>query len=128
MLRYLADLDARRLTLWCAFLWYIAILARHGDLPAQRWTSAVAIALIVGSILTLNAIPAAGTLNSLGRWTVFRFFVIPFCVSSLSAIAANKNFALIFPVQLWDNLIAAGVCAVFCAITGMARVLAREAT
>jgi len=128
MLRYLAGLDTRRLVLWCAFLWYVVIAARHGDLPAQRWMSAAAIALIVGSILTVNAIPATGRMRSLERWTVFRFFVIPFCVSSLSAIAARNDFALIFPQELWDNVVAVGAGAGFCVITGTARMLARGTT
>lgn len=31
LLRYLADLSAGQLLLWCYFLWYLVVLARYFD-------------------------------------------------------------------------------------------------
>jgi hypothetical protein len=121
--RYLATIDARRQLLWCAFLWYLVIAVRHGEASASTWATAIGIAVIVGVLLAVNAIPIRGSMRSLDRWTIFRFFLIPFCVSSLSAIVKGRDFFLIFPLNTLDNTIGIGACVAFFAAVGVARML-----
>jgi hypothetical protein len=55
LIRYFATLDFRRFILWSAFLWYATIAIRSGDGDLAAWGRSFGIAVIVGSILTLNA-------------------------------------------------------------------------
>ena len=123
LMRYLATLDRRRFILWSAFLWYAAITIRHGEGDHATWLRSVGIAAIVGSILTLNAAPAGRRWRDLGFWPAFRFFLIPFCVSSFSSLAKGREFFLIFPLNATDNLAAAGAIALFAGIVAVTRAI-----
>jgi hypothetical protein len=46
-------------------------------------------------------------------WTIFRLFLMPFCVSSYSALIKGKGFILIFPPERRDNLLALGCIVAF---------------
>ncbi len=108
MLRYFATLPFSRLVLWCYLAWYLAIVGlylREGS--PTLWLSSLGMSAIVGTALVLST-------SSRGHrpqtWTVFRLFLMPFCVSSYSALIKGHGFVLIFPSSLFENLIGAGAC------------------
>ncbi|MBI4657570.1 MAG: hypothetical protein HY735_01765 [Verrucomicrobia bacterium] len=111
---YFAALSPGRLTLWCSFIWYLVIAVRYFDGDAKLWTTSLGLTAIVGSILTINACPAGGGPRSLDKWQLLRFFLIPFCVSSFSALVKGRGFVLIFPPEPRENLTAGGACFLFC--------------
>lgn len=110
---YLASLDLRRSLLWSALLWYVVMAVRYAGHDPGLWLHAVGLAAIVGVILTLNAVSPDGHIRSLGFWSVFRLFLIPFCVASFSAFAKGRAFFPIFPLNLAENMVAVGILAVF---------------
>lgn len=118
---YLAGLTAGRLVLWCALVWYLVIGGRYLEPDGRLWATAVGIAVLVGTILTINAASGATGPRSLERWTVFRFYLIPFCVSSFSALVKGRDFLLVFPLNAVDNLLAGGACLVCCLLAWWAR-------
>lgn len=127
LLRALASLDPRRRLLWGVFLWYAVVVTRYAPDGAGLWLRSAAIGLIVGGVLTVNALPPGAGLRALGGWAVFRFWLIPFCVSSLATIASERRFALIFPRDGWVNLRAVAVPAGFAALAWWARRRVRAA-
>lgn len=70
---------------------------------------------IIGTGLYLSTAFAGPKRRELGGWPVFRFFLMPFCVSSFSALIKGHGFVLIFHPELADNLRALALCAGFCA-------------
>jgi hypothetical protein len=118
---YLARMDTATTILWCYFLWYAVIVARHFDASPRLWLTSVGLAIIVGFALLLNA--GWGTLGrvTVGPWQRFRFFAMPFCVSSFSALVKGKGFVLVFSPA--GGEVAAGVatCAAFVLARGLAR-------
>ena len=63
----------------------------------------------------ISGTTAAGeTKVKLERWQVIRLFMMPFCVSSFSALVKGRGFFLIFSPNLDEILIAVGLCAVLC--------------
>jgi hypothetical protein len=113
--RYLQNLNRGRLILWCYLIWYLVVLVRYFDSSPRLWLTSVGLSIIIGIALYLSA--TAGATNvRLDRWTVFRLFLMPFCVSSFAALVKGKGFILIFSPQLQENLLAVGLCALFCAI------------
>ncbi len=118
-IRYLAALNLRRFILWSAFLWYVMMASRYGVSDLAVWLRSLGIGLLVGAILTLNAVPPSGRIRDVGLWPTFRFFVIPFCVSSFSALTKGRAFFLIFPLNAKENVAAAGVIFIFgCGVYG----------
>jgi hypothetical protein len=119
-LNYLAGLTPARTVLWCYLLWYLVVLVRYFDASPRLWLTSLGLSAIVGVALLLNA----G--RPLNRWQTFRFFLMPFCVSSFSALVKGRGFLLVFSPR-WGE-VAAGlvVCLVFVSAVALAgRIAAR---
>lgn len=121
---YLTRLDARRLLLWSALLWYAVTMARHATADPRVWLGAAGIASVVGVMLAANAIPAGGSWRGLGFWPALRFFLIPFCVASFSSVMREVGLVVVFPRNLPDNLWAGGAVTAFLLLCAAARRLA----
>lgn len=118
---YLASMDARRTVLWSALLWYLAMAIRYGERGLSVWQHSLGIAMIVGMMLALNAVPSGKRVRDLGFWPLLRFFLIPFCVASFSAFARGHAFVLIFPINLAENIAGGGLIGLFCALVWLAK-------
>ena len=115
MLRYLRSLSVGRLVLWCYFLWYLVVLVRHFDPNTSLWLTCLGIAAIVGIALYINTTTAGTGKQRLGFWPTVRIFLIPFCVSSYSALVKGRGFYLgIFSQDPVELGLAVGFCGALC--------------
>ena len=112
---YLRNLNRGRIILWCYLVWYLVVLARYFDASPRLWFTSLGLSAIIGVALYLSA-TAGATKARLDRWTIFRLFLMPFCVSSFAALVKGKNFILIFSPNPMEILAAIGLCALFCAL------------
>jgi hypothetical protein len=111
-MKYFANLSPGRLILWCYFIWYAFFVTRYFDANRNLWLTSVGISAIVGVALVIST----WTENTqLATWQTFRLFLMPFCVSSFSALVKDRGFILIFSPRMQENYIALGLCAAFCA-------------
>ena len=115
-MRYFARLSTGRLILWCYFVWYLFFVARYFDSSRALWLTSLGIAIIVGIALVIST--RAGGNGGQDGWSTFRLFLMPFCVSSFSALVKGKGFVLIFSPRLQENYLALGLAAAFCAFVG----------
>jgi hypothetical protein len=116
MLSYLRNLNASRVVLWSYLIWYLVVLARHFSPSLSLWANALGISAIMGTAYFLSAACAGSRATRLDRWQVFRMYLMPFCVSSFSALIKDGGFLLVFHPALRDNLLALGLIASFCAL------------
>ena len=114
LIRYLSNLSKGRLILWCYFIWYLVVLVRYFDSSPRLWLTSLGLSLIIGFALFVSTTTAGEKKLKLERWQVIRLFMMPFCVSSFSALVKGKGFFLIFSPDLDEILIAVGLCAVLC--------------
>ena len=114
LIHYLSTLSKGRLILWCYFVWYLVVLVRYFDPSPRLWLTSVGLSLIIGFALFISTTAAGETKVKLERWQVIRLFMMPFCVSSFSALVKGRGFFLIFSPNLDEILIAVGLCAVLC--------------
>jgi len=114
LIQYLSNLSKGRLILWCYFIWYLVVLVRYFDPSPRLWLTSVGLSLIIGFALYVSTTAAGAKKVKLERWQVIRLFMMPFCVSSFSALVKGKGFFLIFSPSLEEILIAVGLCAVLC--------------
>ena len=112
-MRYLARLSTGRVILWCYLIWYLYFVTRYFDPAQSLWLTSAGISAIVGIALLIST--RSGNMGRLGFWPVARLFMMPFCVSSFSALVKGRGFFLVFSPRLTDDYIAAGLCAAFCA-------------
>ena len=114
LIHYVSTLSKGRLILWCYFVWYLVVLVRYFDPSPRLWLTSVGLSLIIGFALFISTTAAGETKVKLERWQVIRLFMMPFCVSSFSALVKGRGFFLIFSPNLDEILIAVGLCAVLC--------------
>lgn len=114
MLKYLASLSTGRAILWSYFIWYVVVLVRYFDGNPRLWLTSLGLSGIIGIALVISATSSSKGTTKLERWQVFRLFLMPFCVSSFSALVKGRGFVLIFSPKISEDLLALGLCAVFC--------------
>ena len=111
LLRYLRNLSNGRLILWCYFIWYCVVLVRYFDPSLHLWLTSLGLSLIIGFALYLSTSAGANGAR-LDFWTIFRLFLMPFCVSSFAALVKDKHFILIFSPRPDETFLAMILCAV----------------
>jgi hypothetical protein len=110
---YLCNLTTGRMILWCYLIWYLVVLVRYFDSSPRIWLTSLGLAAIIGTALFISS-TAHG--NKLQPWQIIRLFMMPFFVSSFSALVKGKQFALIFSPNPKEILLAVGLCALFVAV------------
>jgi len=111
---YLSDLTGSIKILWCCLIWYIYFVIIYFDPNLELWLRSLGIACLIGFVLNINAYHSLENLRkSANKWQIFRFFIIPFCVSSFPVLIKDKDFILFFSPSIKENLTALGLCALF---------------
>jgi hypothetical protein len=116
LVRYLTELSRGRFVLWCYFIWYVVVLVRYFDRSARLWLTSAGLSLIIGFALFVSTTAAGSREVKLDRWQVFRLFLMPFCVSSFSALVKGKGFVLVFSPRPGEVLTAVALCAALCVV------------
>jgi len=111
LLRYLASLRPGKVALWCYLIWYLVTVVAHFDPSPGIWLSSLGISAVVGVALVLSV--AGETSIAPNRWQTFRLFLMPFCVSSFSALIKGQKYILILPSRPLELCISIGICAAF---------------
>jgi hypothetical protein len=114
-MKYLANLTIGRVILWCYAIWYLVVLVRYFDASPRLWCTSLGLSAIIGTALFISTTSAARGKTELGGWQIFRLFLMPFCVSSFSALVKGRSFILIFSPVLWEDAVAIAMCAAFVA-------------
>jgi hypothetical protein len=121
LFRYLANLSAGRLLLWCYLIWYLVVLVRYFDPDPRLWLTSAGMSAIIGVALYISTTSSAAVGGRLGFWPTARLFMMPFCVSSFAALVKGKAFLLVFSPKLTDLAWGFGLCIAFCAASAAAR-------
>jgi len=124
---YLRSLPAPKLLLWCYLLWYLFAAITYFDPSPTLWASSLGLSGIIGTGLYLSTAYAGRERTRLAFWPIFRFYLMPFCVSSFSALIKGRGFVLIFHPTWHRNLEALALCASFCALAIACRLLPVQA-
>lgn len=125
LLRTFAELKPSMTVLWCYLLWYLVTVTNHFDPSWRLWMNSLGISLLIGTALVLSV--GAASLRLAGKWTVFRLYLMPFCVSSFASLIKGQGFLLVLPptgAERWQSF---GVCLAFLTLVGMVKVAARGA-
>jgi hypothetical protein len=118
---YLSQLSTGMLVLWLYLIWYAVVAVRYFDPSPRLWLTSIGLSLLVGTALCINARTSAHGNVKLSGWQAFRFFLIPFCVSSFSALVKDRGFILIFSPKIDDLIASGGICIVFALIVWFAK-------
>lgn len=104
------------MVLWCYAIWYVLNVVNHFDARPRLWLTSVGISAIIGVALLLSTRSNNPNAPRMDGWTVFRLFLMPFCVSSFASLVKEAGYVLIFPPTLRENLTGFALMAVFVAL------------
>jgi hypothetical protein len=120
-MNYLSGLSPGKTALWCYLIWYLVTVVAHFDSYPGLWLTSLGISVVIGIALLLSVQRAPGVLPS--RWQTFRLFLMPFCVSSFSALIKGQGYYLVLPSRPRELGLSISLCAFFVLIVlGLKRV------
>ncbi len=121
LLIYLRQLSTAKQVLWCYLIWYLSMITFHFDPTPRLWLTSLGISVVIGIGLILS-ISGGGKPDF---WTTARLFLMPFCVSSFSALVKDHGFVLLFSPVWREDLIALSVGAGFVLLCYLTRRFSR---
>lgn len=113
LIRYLSELKPGKTVLWCYLIWYLVVVYFYFDPSPKIWINAIGISIVIGTGLVLSVASGKGKSD---RWQTFRLYLMPFCVSSFSALIKDKGFFVVFPSNFGELGIAIACCILFLSI------------
>jgi hypothetical protein len=109
---YLRGLSPGRAILWCYLIWYLVMAGFYFDPSPRQWLTSAGLSVVIGLALILSVSTPGGRRPR--GWQLMRLFLVPFCVSSFSALVKDHGFILIFSPRSAETLLALGLCGAFC--------------
>ena len=117
-MKYFANLTTGRIVLWCYLIWYLFFAARYFDPSQALWLTSLGISGIIGIALVISTVGSGARPKF---WPMFRLFLMPFCVSSFSALVKGRGFFLVLSPHTLENVIALAICAAFCSFVAVVK-------
>ena len=114
LIQYLSDMKIGKVVLWCYLIWYVVIVYFYFDPSPKIWTNALGISAVIGTGLVLSI--SSNNSDRVDYWQTFRLYLMPFCVSSFSALIKDRGFIVFVSPKPTETLIAISCCIIFLAI------------
>jgi hypothetical protein len=84
LIQYFYEIKLDKIILWCYLIWYVVIVYFYFDASLKIWMNAIGISAVIGTGLLLSV--SSSNHNEKDNWQTFRLYLMPFCVSSFSAL------------------------------------------
>ncbi len=114
LIQYLRDIKIGKVVLWCYLIWYVVIVYFYFDPSTKTWINALGISAVIGTGLVLSV--SSHKSDRVNYWQTFRLYLMPFCVSSFSALIKDRGFIVFVSPKIKETLIAISCCIIFLAI------------
>lgn len=114
LIQYFVYLKAEKAILWCYLIWYLVVVYFYFDPATKIWMNALGISAVIGTGLLLSV--SSGKKLKKDHWQTFRLYLIPFCVSSFSALIKAEGFIIFLSPKIAENLVALSCCLLFLAV------------
>ena len=113
LIQYFEQIKLDKAILWCYLIWYGVTIYFHFDPSPKIWLNALGISAVIGTGLLLSV--ASGKISQRDNWQTFRLYLMPFCVSSFSALIKDQGFIVFLSPQPQEILVSVLFCALFLA-------------
>jgi hypothetical protein len=111
IIQYLFEIKWTKAVLWCYLIWYIATVCFYFDPSPKLWINSVGISAVIGTGLLLSVSPAKNGKHD--YWQTFRLYLMPFCVSSFSALIKGQGFIVFISPKIKETLVSIVCCVLF---------------
>lgn len=115
LIQYLYEIKLDKATLWCYLIWYILVVYFYFDPSPKIWINSIGISIVVGTGLMLSV--SSSKIGERDHWQAFRLYLMPFCVSSFSALIKDQEFIVFVSPKIKENIVAISCCVLFLSVT-----------
>jgi hypothetical protein len=110
VIQYLYQLKFGKAILWCYLIWYLIVIYFYFDPSPKLWLNSLGISAVIGTGLLLSVASGEGKKD---HWQTFRLYLMPFCVSSFSALIKGQGFIIFISPKPKETLVAISGCLLF---------------
>jgi len=114
LLQYLYKIKLDKAILWCYLIWYIVVVYFYFDPSLKLWINAIGISAVIGTGLLLSV--SSSKVGKRDHWQSFRLYLMPFCVSSFSALIKGQGFIVFISPKIKETLVSVLCCVMFLSI------------
>ncbi len=120
LIQYLYEIKLDKAILWCYLIWYITVVCFHFDPSVKIWINSIGISAVIGTGLMLSVSSSKGERD---RWQAFRLYLMPFCVSSFSALIKEQGFIVFISPNIKETIVSVSCCVLFISVILVVKVL-----
>jgi len=110
LIQYLYEIKLDKAILWCYLIWYVTVVGFHFDPSVKIWINSIGISAVIGTGLMLSVSSRKGERD---RWQAFRLYLMPFCVSSFSALIKEQGFIVFISPNIKETIVSGSCCVLF---------------
>ena len=114
LIQYLYKIKLDKAILWCYLIWYLVVIYFYFDPSLKIWTNSIGISAVIGTGLIFSV--SSGKTSDRSRLQIFRLYLMPFCVSSFSALIKGQGFIVVVSPKIEETLVAVSCCVLFLAV------------
>lgn len=111
LIQYLYAIKLDKAILWCYLIWYVVIVCFYFDPTLKIWVNSIGISAVIGTGLLLSV--SSSNSGERDHWQTFRLYLMPFCVSSFSALIKEQGFIVFISPNVKETLVAISCCVLF---------------
>jgi hypothetical protein len=120
LIQYLYEIKLDKAILWCYLIWYVIVVCFHFDPSVKIWINSIGISAVIGTGLMLSV---SSTKGERDRWQAFRLYLMPFCVSSFSALIKEEGFIVFISPNIQETIVSGSCCVLFLVVILVVKVL-----
>ena len=110
LIQYLYEIKLDKAILWCYLIWYVIVVCFHFDPSVKIWINSIGISAVIGTGLMLSVSSSKGERD---HWQAFRLYLMPFCVSSFSALIKGEGFIVFISPNIKETIVSVSCCVLF---------------
>ena len=110
LIQYLYEIKLDKAILWCYLIWYVTVVCFHFEPSVKIWINSIGISVVIGTGLMLSVSSSEGKRD---RWQAFRLYLMPFCVSSFSALIKEQGFIVFISPNIKETIVSVSGCVLF---------------
>ena len=113
LIQYLYEIKLDKAILWCYLIWYVIVVCFHFDPSVKIWINSIGISAVIGTGLMLSVSSSKGERD---HWQAFRLYLMPFCVSSFSALIKDQGFIVFISPNIKETIVSVSGCVLFISV------------
>lgn len=113
LIQYLYEIKLDKAILWCYLIWYVIVVCFHFDPSVKIWLNSIGISAVIGTGLMLSVSSSKGERD---HWQAFRLYLMPFCVSSFSALIKEQGFIVFISPNIKETIVSVSCCVLFISV------------